>query len=169
MRRPLLALAPSAVRSVLLAGSLGAGLLLATAAPLRAQTATDTAGVRAAAMDYLNGFYTGDSTLHVRSIRPEVYKFGFWRARDSVRYAAGEQMKWSQFHDFTRRVKARAQAPSPNWRKDVQLLDVLDQTAAAKVTAYWGTDYLLLGKFDGKWMITHVLWQSAPPPQAAAR
>ena len=154
MRRPLLALAT---------------LALLASAPLRAQTAADSSGVRQAATDYLDGFYTGDSTLHIRSIRPEVYKFGFWRARDSVRYAAGEQMKWSQFHDFTRRVKARGQAPSPNWRKDVQLLDVLDQTAAVKVTAYWGTDYLLLGKFDGRWMITHVLWQSAPPPRAATR
>ncbi|MBC7790917.1 MAG: nuclear transport factor 2 family protein, partial [Anaerolineae bacterium] len=38
--------------------------------------------------------------------------------------------------------------------------DVLDQTASAKLTAWWGTDYLLLGKYDGKWMISHVLWQS---------
>src|SRR5690349_4931740 len=143
--------------------------LLVSAAPLRAQTAADSAGVRQAALDYLNGFYVGDSTLHVRSIRPEVYKFGFWRQRDSVRYAAGEQMKWSQFHDFTRRVKASGRAPSPNWRKDVQLMDVMDQTAAVKVTAYWGTDYLLLGKFDGRWMITHVLWQSAPPKVASTR
>jgi hypothetical protein len=153
MRRPLLALA---------------ALLLAIA-PLRAQTAADSSGVRQAAMDYLNGFYTGDSTLHVRSIRPEVYKFGFWRQRDSVRYAAGEQMKWGQFHDFTRRVKARGQAPNPSWPRDVRVLDVLDQTAAAKVTAWWGTDYLLLGKFDGRWMITHVLWQSPPPRATAAR
>ena len=145
-----------------------AALLLA-AAPLRAQTAADSAGVRQAALDYIDGFYTGDSTLHVRSIRPDVYKFGFWRQRDSVRYAAGQQMKWTQFHDFTRRVKAGGQAPSPNWRKDVQLLDVLDQTANVKVTAYWGTDYLLLGKFDGKWMITHVLWQAAPPKATATR
>jgi Putative lumazine-binding len=154
MRRPLLALA---------------ALALLVAAPLRAQTAADSSGVRAAAMDYLDGFYTGDSTLHIRSIRPEVYKFGFWRARDSVRYAAGEQMKWDEFHAFTRRVKARGQAPNPSWRKDVQLLDVLDQTAAAKVTAWWGTDYLLMGKFDGRWMITHVLWQSFPPRATAAR
>ena len=154
MRRPLLALA---------------ALALVATAPLRAQTAADSSGVRRAAMDYLDGFYTGDSTLHIRSIRPEVYKFGFWRARDSVRYAAGEQMKWDEFHAFTRRVKARGQAPNPNWRKDVQLLDVMDQTAAAKVTAWWGTDYLLLGKFDGRWMITHVLWQSFPPRATAAR
>ena len=35
---------------------------------------------------------------------------------------------------------------------------------AAKVTAWWGTDYLLLGKFDGRWMIRDVLWESPPSP-----
>jgi hypothetical protein len=44
--------------------------------------------------------------------------------------------------------------------KKVELLDLLDQTAAVKVTAWWGTDYMLLAKYDGRWMISHVLWQS---------
>jgi hypothetical protein len=140
------------------------------AAPLGAQSAADSAGVRQASTDYLDGFYTGDSTKHVRSIRPEVYKYGFGRARDAATYGAGQQMTWPQFHAFTGRVKASGKAPDPKWPKRVELLDVLDQTAATKVTAWWGTDYLLLGKFDGRWMITHVLWQSPPPkPTSASR
>jgi hypothetical protein len=150
MRRTLLALAVS----LLLAPSAGA------------QTRADTAGVRQAAMDYLDGFYTGDSTLHIRSIRPEVYKFGFGRDRDMGVYSVGQQMRWSQFHDFTRRVKASGKAPDPKWPKTVKLLDVLDQTANVKVTAWWGVDYLLMAKFDSRWMITHVLWQSPPPAKA---
>jgi hypothetical protein len=143
-------------------------LSAALAAPLGAQSAADSAGVRQASTDYLDGFYTGDSTKHVRSIRPEVYKYGFGRAREAATYGAGQQMTWPQFHAFTGRVKASGKAPDPKWPKQVELLDVLDQTAATKVTAWWGTDYLLLGKFDGKWMITHVLWQSPPPAKAAA-
>jgi hypothetical protein len=149
-------------------GACLAALLLA-AAPAHAQTGADSAGVRQASLDYLDGFYEGDSTKHLRSIRPEVYKYGFGRARDSVRYNAGQQMPGPQFHAFTARVKARGQAPDPKWPKRVELLDVLDQTAAAKVTAWWGTDYLLMGKFDGRWMITHVLWQSPPPKATATR
>ena len=148
--------------------ALALAALLLAAAPLRAQTAADSAGVRQAALDYLDGFYSGDSTLHVRSIRPEVYKFGFGRARDSVRYNPGQQMTWAGFHDFTRRVKASGRAPQASWPKNIELLDVLDQTAATKVTAWWGTDYLLMAKFDGRWMITHVLWQSPPPPATRA-
>ncbi len=43
-----------------------------------------------------------------------------------------------------------------------RVFDVQDQTASAKLTASWGTDYLLLAKVGDRWMITHVLWQSPP-------
>ena len=46
--------------------------------------------------------------------------------------------------------------------KEVVLLEVLDQTAAAKVIAWWGTDYLHLAKYEGQWKIIHVLWQTPP-------
>ena len=55
------------------------------------------------------------------------------------------------------RTKTPAGAP-----KEIAVFDVQDQTASAKLTAWWGTDYLLLGRHDGRWMITHVLWQSPP-------
>src|SRR5687768_17565524 len=121
------------------------------------QTPDDREAVRRAAMDYLEGFYEGDSTKHLRSIRPEVFKYGFWIPRDSSKYT-GQQMKWEEFHAFTRRVRERKNFAKPDAPKDVVMYEVLDQIASAKVTAYWGVDYLLMAKFDGKWMITHVLW-----------
>jgi hypothetical protein len=131
------------------------------AAPAAAQV-PDTAGVRQAVLDYVNGFYEGDTTLFIRSIRPEVSKFGFWRPADSTRYQ-GDRMQWPDFHAFANRVKRSGRPAPATAPKEIRLLDVQDQTAAAKLTAWWGTDYLLLGKFDGRWMITHVLWQSLPP------
>jgi hypothetical protein len=125
------------------------------------QTSADSAGARSAALDYLEGFYEGDSTKHVRSVRPDVFKYGFWLPRDSTRYQ-GEQMPWSEFLSYTRRMRARSATTPATAPKEVRLLDVQDQTAAAKVTAFWGTDYLLLGKFDGRWMVSSVLWQSKP-------
>ena len=47
--------------------------------------------------------------------------------------------------------------------KEVIVFEVQDQTASGKVTAWWGTDYILLGKYDGKWMIRQVMWQTLPP------
>ncbi len=138
-------------------------LFAATLYPLPATLAQDSAGVRAAALDYIEGFYTGDSTRLVRSVRPEVYKFGFSRHRDSTSFSPGTQMTWEGFHRYANGVKSRGgRGAPPNAPKEVEIFEVLDQTASAKVTAWWGIDYLLMGKFDGRWMITHVLWQSPP-------
>jgi hypothetical protein len=124
----------------------------------------DCAGVRRAALDYLEGFYEGDTAKLVRGIRPEVTKLGFWRPRDSTTYV-GEAMPWAEILSYARGVKANNRQAPATAPKIVELLDVQDQTAAAKVTAFWGTDYLLLGKYAGRWMIVQVLWQSSPPPR----
>jgi len=127
-----------------------------------ASGAADSAAVRRAVLDYVEGFYEGDSTKFVRSVRPDVFKYGFWRPRDSTTYQ-GEQMKFAEFNAYANRVKASGRTAPPNTRKDVTLFDVQDRTASAKLSAFWGTDYLLLGKFGDTWMVTSVLWQSLPP------
>ena len=130
-------------------------------APATAPSAADSAAVRRAVLDYVEGFYEGDSTKFVRSVRPDVFKYGFWRPRDSTSYQ-GEQMKFAEFNAFANQVKASGRKAPPTTRKDVTLFDVQNRTASAKLTAYWGTDYLLLGKFGDTWMVTSVLWQSPP-------
>ena len=121
--------------------------------------------VKRAVLDYVEGFYEGDSAKLARSIRPEVYKYGFWKARDSTRYA-GEQMTWPEFFSYARSVKQNNRQAPPTAPKRIEVYDVQNQTASAKLTASWGTDYLLLGKYDGKWMISSVMWQSPPPRPA---
>jgi|SRR5688572_8281617 len=129
--------------------------------PVLAQGEGDREGVRRAALDYLEGFYEGDSTKHIRSIRPDVFKYGFWIPQDSSKYS-GQQMTWPEFHAYTRRVRENKRFAPTTAPKEVVIYEVLDQIASAKVTAFWGVDYLLLAKHDGKWMISHVLWQTPP-------
>ena len=129
-------------------------------APAQA-SASEREAVRRAVLDYVEGFYEGDSTKHLRSIRPEVFKYGFFIPRDSTKYQ-GQQMTWAAFHNYTRNVRANNRFAPATAPKEIEIYDVLDQTASAKLTASWGVDYLLLAKYDGKWMITHVLWQTAP-------
>ncbi len=65
--------------------------------------------------------------------------------------------------DYALRVKSRNnEAAAKKLYKKVEVLDYQDQTASAKLNAWWGTDYILLAKYNGKWMITNVLWQSPP-------
>ena len=126
-----------------------------------AQSAEDRAGVERAALDYLEGFYEGSEEKIRRGVHPEVLKFGFaMRDGDYQRVP----MSFEQMIAFANDVKSSGRFPPADAPKRVELLDVLDQTAVAKVYAWWGSDYLSMARYDGEWKIVQVLWQS-PPPQ----
>jgi hypothetical protein len=122
----------------------------------------ERAEVRRAALDYVEGFYEGDTAKLINALRPDLSKYGF--DRDSSGKYTGERMTFDEAIAYAKRVKARNRPPNPGWPKQVDVFEVLDQTAAAKVTAWWGTDYLLLGKYGGKWMIQQVIWQGPLSP-----
>ncbi|MGH9887509.1 MAG: nuclear transport factor 2 family protein [bacterium] len=130
----------------------------ATASGSRPASAQEQEAVRRAALDYLEGFYEGDTAKLVRALRPEMFKYGFWKEKDSTRYSA-EKMTYDEAIAYARRFKASKRTTPATAPREVQLFDVQNQTASAKVRAWWGTDYLLLGKYDGRWMISHILWQ----------
>jgi hypothetical protein len=136
-------------------------LTLVSASALSAQANTDRAAVERAVLDYVEGFYEGDTTKLVRSVHPDVTKYGYYVPRDSTRYL-GEAMPFAEFLAYARGIKARGRPAPADAPKRVEVFDVQNQTASAKLTAWWGTDYLLLAKYDGRWMIRQVLWQSPP-------
>lgn len=147
-------------RGWLLRGSCAALAVLLMAGPGSTQEASgDRAGVERAALDYLEGFYEGDPSKLERSVHPEVLKFGFaWRDGDYQRVP----MSFDAMLGFAERVRAQGQQPGPDAPKRVEILDVLDQTAVAKVYAWWGSDYLSMARYGGEWKIVQVLWQSPP-------
>jgi len=149
---------------------LGAFAALAVTLPTaHAQNrATEIDAVRHAVLDYVEGFYEGDTVKLARALRPEMYKFGFWRNSDTSAYR-GSQMTYAQALAYANRVRAQNNQAPASASKAVQVLDVMDRTASAKLTAQWGIDYLLLARYDGRWMITHVLWQGPHPVAAAPR
>lgn len=132
-----------------------------SAGRLDAQGSVDRTGVERAVLDYVEGFYEGDTAKLVRSVHPNVVKYGFYIPRDSSRYL-GEAMPYAEFLAYANRVKARGRPAPADAPKRIEIFDVQDQTASAKLTAFWGTDYLLLARENGRWMIRQVLWQSPP-------
>ena len=119
-------------------------------------------------MDYVDAFYFGDSTKILRSISPDVIKHGYHRKRDATTYRL-DTMSFREMLEYVDGVKKRNNPNADKLAKKVEVFDQLDKTASAKVTAWWGTDYILLAKVNDKWMITHVLWQSPPPPTSPTK
>jgi hypothetical protein len=149
-----------------LALSFAAFVLLITPSLTFAQTDADREGVRAAVLDYVEGVYDVDPARIAKSVHPKLAKLGFSRPKDSDAYRPGSPMTYDQLVEvaktWNKDRKLRKDAP-----KEITILDVLDQTASAKLVAEWGIDYFHLAKFDGKWMIVNVIWQS--PPKATAK
>lgn len=117
-------------------------------------------GVKSAILDYVEGIYEVDSTRIERSVHPELRKRGYWFNKKENAYRDNLDMTFDQLVSLAARWNKngdRANADSP---KVIDIYDVNDRTASAKLTAEWGIDYFHLAKMDGKWLIMNVLWQS---------
>lgn len=134
------------------------GLLIMSASVL-AQTPDDRAAVERAALNYLEGFYEGSTDKIRQSVHPDANKFGFYMKDGAYNRVP---MTFDGMLEYAEDVKAKGNYPDKDVPKRVEILDVLDQTAVAKVYAWWGSDYMTLAKYDGKWMIVQVLWQTEP-------
>ncbi|HEV8265604.1 MAG TPA: nuclear transport factor 2 family protein [Gemmatimonadales bacterium] len=139
-----------------------AALTLGTiVAPATAQQPSDREAVRRAALDYLEGFYEGDSAKLVRSVRPDARKIGYFTRRGASTYQA-EEMSYAAMIEYANNFRRSGRTTPATAPREVIVGEVNDQTATAKVVAWWGIDYLQLARYDGKWMIVNVMWQSPP-------
>lgn len=125
---------------------------------LQAQT-NDTELVERACLNYLEGFYEGDTMKIISTLKPTLYKFGYWKSKKTGEYKAQGLMSFDKAVAYSRNVLKKKDFPSKEAPKKVEVLDVMNHIAAAKVTAWWGVDYILLTKNGDKWMIDQVLWE----------
>ena len=119
-------------------------------------------GVKAACYDYVNAFYNADPSLAYRSVHPTVRKTGFHFNAELKTYSEQLEMPFEQLVSLAKSWNSTGQQADENTPKEVEVFEVADKTAMAKVTAVWGIDYISLMKTEGKWMIVNVLWQSPP-------
>jgi len=130
--------------------------------PAVGQTADNAAGVESAVEDYLLGIYDVEPERIERSVSRDLVKFGYWRPSPDAEYRPSP-MNYEQLHALAGSWNVdNRQGLDDSSPREIEVLDVLDMTAVAKLTAQWGIDYFQLEKIDGKWMIRHVIWQSAP-------
>lgn len=120
----------------------------------------DRAMIERAALDYIEGFYEGDTLKIIRSLHPDLSKYGYSKDDKNNSYR-GHPMSFEKAVDYARDVFNNPKWAAPKGAvKKIEILDVQDKIANAKLTLFWGIDYLLLVKHNDKWMITKVLWQA---------
>jgi hypothetical protein len=121
-----------------------------------AQSAADSAAIRATALDYIEGWYTGDAERMTRAVHPELAK------RIVTTNAQGQSRLDSQSAMTlvtATRMGGGKRTPVERQQKDVTILDIFQNAASAKVVASDWVDYLQLGKVNGNWRIVNVLWE----------
>lgn len=134
-------------------------IMLVFSLAVQAQT-DDEKAVKQAALDYIESVYNVDSSLVERSVHPDLVKRGFFIKKGEKDYSP-HTMTFEQLVELAKTYNKNGQIPK-DAPKEVVVFDVSDQTASVKVTAIWGIDYMHLAKYEGKWKIINILWQTPP-------
>jgi hypothetical protein len=120
-------------------------------------TEKEREAVKRAVLDYVEGAYNVDPALIRRSVHPRLAKLGF--IQENGKYVE-HPMTFEELVEIVKTFNRDGRIPKDAPKK-VTIYEVLDQTACAKLEAWWGIDYVHLAKFDGEWKIVNVLWQTS--------
>jgi hypothetical protein len=137
---------------------LGAALLIGPLAA-SAQSVNDSAAVRATALDYIEGWYSGDAARMEQALHPELAKRIVRTGPDGV--SDLNNMTAEELVEATKGGYGR-QTPLAEQQKDLTILDIYENVAVVKIVARDWIDYLQVARFDGRWVIINVLWEMKP-------
>lgn len=133
--------------------------LLGTVPAVHAQSAADSAAIRATALDYIEGWWTGNTDRMERALHSHLAK----------RIVFTDSTGRSRLGDMTAlelvqnvRAGGGTRTPPADQRKDVTILDTFRNAAIVKIDAGAWIDYLQEAKFNGRWVIINVLWELRP-------
>jgi hypothetical protein len=134
-------------------------MLIANAGVLAAQTAADSAAIRSAAMDYIEGWYTADAARMERALHPELAK-RIVQSDEQGRSRIGQQSAMTLVSNT--RSGGGKNTPAAQQIKDVKILDIFGSSASVRAEMSGWIDYMHLAKWNGQWRIVNVLWELKP-------
>lgn len=136
-------------------------LLCAGARRVVAQSAADSAAIRATAHDYIDGWYEADAARMERALHPHLAK----------RLVYDDPSGRSQLVDLTALELVQStragggKIPRREWRDSVTILDGFGNAAMVRIDATTWVDYLEEVKWNGRWVIVNVVWVNRPQPR----
>ena len=123
------------------------------------QPAADSAAIRAAALDYIEGWYTANAERMERALHPDLAK-RIINTNQRGRNVLGHQSAMTLVQNT--RAGGGKETPVAAQRKDVRILDIFANTASVRIDAGTWVDYLHLARWNGRWVIINVLWELRP-------
>ncbi len=119
----------------------------------------DSAAVIATALDYGDGFYSGDAARMEKAIHPDLNK-----VCPMVMPQTGKTfLIYSSYSSLIELSRAKLGLTEEANRKiSVRVLKINENLACARLTSASFNDYLEMVKIDGQWKIVNVLWTFGP-------
>src|SRR5712691_8592216 len=125
----------------------------------------DNSAITKTALDYIEGWYTGDAARMERALHPELAK----RMISTDPKTGRSQFNHMGAMTLVQRTREGIGRKIPQDRqlKEVTILDRYNNAAVVKIVASDWIDYLEMAKFNGDWKIINVLWELKPKATAA--
>jgi hypothetical protein len=125
--------------------------LIMTGAMAQEQPVNDNGAIKQTALDYIEGWYTGDASRMERALHPELAK----RMVSSDPKTGHSQFNHMGAMALVQRTRAGGGTKTPAERqlKEVTILDRFGNAAVVKIIASDWIDYLEVVKFNGEWKI----------------
>jgi hypothetical protein len=125
----------------------------------------EKAAIKQAALDYAEGYYEGSGERMERAVHPLLFKRGLMKMSDQ-----GEPfLVFMNSEVLIEAARSGRGKVDPDKRNiSVEVFDLNENTASAKVFTVQFNDFLHLAKVNGQWKIVNVLWRPPQPVSAGA-
>lgn len=145
-------------RNQMLYAALLAICLTVAAWSAQAMTDDDRKAITQTALDYAEGWYTGDAARMERALHPELAK--------RIVVTKDGRSRLDQMGAMTLVNGVRAglgkNTPQEKQLKEVTILDTFGAAASVKLVMGDWIDYMHMAKSNGRWVVVNVLWEMKP-------
>ncbi len=117
----------------------------------------EKAAIKAAALNYLEGWYEGKVERMDKALHEKLLKRAFFKNPRTGKEVYREADK-TKMMDYTKMGPGK-NVPKEKWGIKVKILDIYNNIATVKTVCLQYIDYLHLVKEKGEWKIINVLWQ----------
>jgi len=125
-----------------------------------ASTKSDRQLIMEVMEDYVLALYLVEPERIARSVDTTLHKVGYYDYKDEAYYNA--PMTYQQLYDLSAKWNKSGEKANDASPRKIDIYEIHDKTASAKLTAEWGIDFMHLYKIEGRWMIKNIMWQSDP-------